>query len=238
MKIIFIRHADPCKDSFSITSKGKEECFLLSKQLKEKGITKLYSGTSLRTSETVTILSKECGGIPVEQKEWLNEFKHYIKTGDGEKRLLWEMPTIFWCNDDMLSLNKCMESAMFESGSIKEAIETINGNLDSLLSMKGYERSGKIYLTQKGNYDAIVIVSHFATISIMLSHLLNISPLIMLNSFWMAPTSVTTLVSEEIERGKVVFRLIGYNDVDHLSNRDDIKSYYGLQQEVFEGEEK
>lgn len=65
----------------------------------------------------------------------------------------------------------------------------------------------------------------------MLSRLLNISLPIMLNSFWQAPSSYTSLMTEEVEEQKAIFRCIGYGGLEHIKDMEELKSYYGLQKE-------
>ena len=55
--------------------------------------------------------------------------------------------------------------------------------------------------------------------------------------FWQAPSAFTTLRSEEIERGKVIFRCMGYNETCHLTRHDELKSFYGLKQKIRAAEE-
>lgn len=232
MKIIFIRHGDPCYNSYSLTEKGKKEVELLGQMLLKNEISSLYSGSSVRAKETSDIL-KKIWEKKVSYKQWLNEFKHRI-TADGKDDLYpWEMDLDLWCNNkEMLDYSSCLSSPIYASGNIESFATDIHRNIDLLLEEKGYKRKGNYYEVTNANKDCIVFVSHFATISVILSHLLNIPLVVMLHSFWMGPSSYTTLVSEEQNKGKAIFRCIGYNNISHLSEREELISYYGLQQEI------
>ncbi len=233
MKILFIRHADPCRESFSITEKGRKEAYLLGMYLKKYKIDQLLSGTSTRTAETTSVIKSCCNISRIRYESWLDEFKFEIVLPNGKIQYPWEMPIEYWCNDEMLSFNNCMYSEIYKSGNIKEHAEFIWNKLDILLGDYGYKRIDNYYNVKKANNKCIVIVSHFATISVMLSRLLNISLPIMLNSFWQAPSSYTSLMTEEVEEQKAIFRCIGYGGLEHIKDMEELKSYYGLQKECY-----
>ena len=67
----------------------------------------------------------------------------------------------------------------------------------------------------------------------MLSHLLGISPIPLMHGFLMAPTSVTTLVTEERAPGEVWFRCVGLGDTSHLYAAGEHVSYYGRFHEIY-----
>lgn len=233
MKILFIRHADPCRESFSITKKGKKEAYLLGLYLKKYKINQLFSGTSKRTMETTSVIESCCNINSIKYESWLNEFKYKVVLPNGKIQFPWEMAIEYWCNDEMLSFNNCMYTEIYKSGNIKEHAEFIWHKLDLLLDDYGYQRIDNYYKVKEANNKCIVFVSHFATISVLLSHLLNIPLPIMLNSFWMAPSASTSLITEEVEEKNAIFRCIGYCGLEHLNDMEELKSYYGLQKECY-----
>ncbi|MNC67264.1 hypothetical protein D3C81_2161210 [compost metagenome] len=50
----------------------------------------------------------------------------------------------------------------------------------------------------------------------MLGHLLGISPMVLWHGFCAAPTSVTTLITEERRKGIAYFRMGSFGDISHL----------------------
>jgi probable phosphoglycerate mutase len=50
----------------------------------------------------------------------------------------------------------------------------------------------------------------------MLGHLLGISPVVLWHGFCAAPTSVTTLITEERRKGAAYFRKSSFGDISHL----------------------
>jgi len=71
-------------------------------------------------------------------------------------------------------------------------------------------------------------VCHFALGITVMSYLLGISPVVAQNNFFLAPTSVTTLVSETDASGVSHFRAIGVGDISHLYIQGEPMSESGL----------
>ena len=55
----------------------------------------------------------------------------------------------------------------------------------------------------------------------LLSHLLNISPMLLWHGTMAAPTSVTTVVTEERREGTAYFRMTAFGDTSHLYANDE-----------------
>ena len=226
MKLIFIRHGDPCKDSFSISKKGILEIELLKKFFKEKKISEVLSATSIRGKETTYYFLKDTDNILITYCSWLNEFKHKVVLPNGNKQFPWELPIEYWCND------KKIIDQIYKTGDINYYANLIWSEFDNFLSNKGYTRNKNSYKVIRKNEECYIFITHFATISVILSHLLNIPLEIMLHAFWQAPSAYTTLITEEMEKGKAIFRCIGYGETSHLVKNEELKSYYGLQSEI------
>ena len=231
MKVIFVRHADPCKDCYDITEDGRYAARKLRSELKKMNICHMYTCTILRTIATGDIL-EETLRVPVDRQEWLNEFKHPIILPDQRQHYIWQIPPRFWADDAGLIGQDCLDEPMYKSGDISHFCLDIWDALDALLASYGYVRKGNCYENHhRGSEAVILIVSHFATISVMLSHMLNLPLTVLMNSFWAAPASFTTLRTEEIEQGTAIFRCIGYGETGYLSSDDSRRSFYGLQPE-------
>ena len=57
---------------------------------------------------------------------------------------------------------------------------------------------------------------HFGLECVLLSHLMNVSPMILWHHTCAAPTSVTTVYTEERRPGVASFRVCGFGDTSHL----------------------
>ena len=242
MRLIFVRHGDPRRENYLLTPKGEEESRLLGEFFRGQDIKEIFSSQSPRARETIKFFFETfCVGESeptVHFVEWLSEFKHKISLPNGTEQFAWEMPLDFWCTDEgMLNLNTSLDSPIYSSGNIKEHAQKIWDAFDQILCDMGYQRNGHYYRpTTVGNKDTLLFISHFATISVILSHVMNIPLAIMLHFFWQAPSAFTTLRSEEMEAGKVIFRCVGYGETRHLIGHEELKSFYGLKPEIFDAE--
>ena len=98
----------------------------------------------------------------------------------------------------------------------KAEFQWVAEGLDALLAKHGYVRQGKLYRAEQPNEDTIVLFCHFGLECVLLGHLLGISPAVMWHGFCAAPTSVTTLVTEERREGIAYFRMSSFGDISHL----------------------
>lgn len=232
MKLIFVRHGEPRKEDYNLTEKGVKQVELLGEYLAKEDISKMYMGTFGRSIYTGEILNKHLN-IEIENKDWLNEFKHLVNVSDNEQQFPWEIDPKLWINDrEALSFTEVFEHKIYGSLQLKEKCENVWNNFDKILKSYGYDRNDNIYQVTALNKDTIIISSHFATISVILSHLLNVPLYVTLHMFWIAPSSYVKLVSQETEKGEAIFRCCEYGSLSHLTNNESLKSYYGLQSET------
>ena len=80
------------------------------------------------------------------------------------------------------------------------------------------ENTGVYFLFGKNeeNNDTIIFFCHFGLECVLLSHLLNISPMVFWHGCVAAPSSVTTLTTEERRQGIAAFRMSSFGDISHL----------------------
>ena len=64
-------------------------------------------------------------------------------------------------------------------------------------------------------------------------HLLNLSPFIMWHAMMAAPTSVTTIATEERREGIAQFRMLSFGDCSHLLNAGVEPSFSGRFRECY-----
>ena len=74
-----------------------------------------------------------------------------------------------------------------------------------------------MYRAQRPNRDTVVLFCHFGVECVLLSHLMNVSPMILWHHTCALPTSVTTAITEERRQGKVAFRVNAFGDISHLT---------------------
>ena len=84
------------------------------------------------------------------------------------------------------------------------------------MKRQGYERINGRYKINESSEDQIAVFAHAGLGICWLSHLLEIPLHVMWSSFWLAPSSVTTILFEERSPNWAVPRCIGLSDVSHL----------------------
>ena len=121
---------------------------------------------------------------------------------------------------------------------VREEYDWVVENLDALLERHGYRREGRFYRVLQGNNDTIVFFCHFGVECVLLSHLLHVSPMVLWHGFCAAPTSVTTVVTEERRKGIASFRVSAFGDVSHLYLHGEPPAFSARFRERFENEDE
>ena len=70
----------------------------------------------------------------------------------------------------------------------------------------------------------------------LLSRLLDVSPMVLWHHACAAPSSVTTLVTEERRKGIALFRMSGFGDISHLNANNEKPSFQARFCETFDDE--
>lgn len=217
MKILFIRHGDPDYENDSLTIKGDEEAKLLAQRLNVEKIDKVFVsplGRAKRTAE-FTLKSK---GMEAIEKDWLAEFMgKCIRPDNNREMICWDFLPEHWTNEACFyDKDNWIKSKYFDNTNVAFEYKRVCSGIDKIIYEHGYQRKDNLYLAKEPNNDTIAIFCHFGVTCIMLSHLLGISPMVMLHGFVAAPSSVTTVCTEERREGIAAFRMSSYGDISHL----------------------
>ena len=218
MKLQIIRHGDPNYEIDSLTEKGWIEAELLSRKLEKMKIDYCYVSPLGRAKDTAKATLQKTGWT-AEELPWLREFAPRILRPDkeGERSVAWDWLPQDWTKDERFySLTDWTENEIMQEGGVPEEIYMIQKNFDALLSKHGYEREGHIYKAVRPNQDTIAFFCHFGLGCVLIAHLLGISPMLLWQGTCAAPTSITTINTEERRRGIASFRMASYGDVSHL----------------------
>lgn len=217
MKLIIIRHGDPDYSIDSLTQKGWREAELLSNRISTMDVKKFYVSPLGRAKDTASITLKKLNRN-AEVLPWLREFHApLIDEKTGEEHLPWDwLPTDWTEVNEYYDKNLWYTVPLMQSGHVIEEAMLVYTGLDEILKKHGYEREGKIYRAVKPNNDTIILFCHFGVECLMLGHLLGISPMVLWHGFCAAPTSVTTVITEERRKGIAYFRMSSFGDISHL----------------------
>lgn len=156
-------------------------------------------------------------GRDAEIMPWLREFPPKVRKPDGHGTVSWDwLPQDWTPRDYFYDKDRWTQAPEFQEAGVEEAYRHVAQALDVLLAHWGYVREGNLYRAEAPNEDTIVFFCHYGLECVLLSHLLNCSPMIFWHGSCALPTSVTTLVTEERRKGIAYFRMNGFGDISHL----------------------
>ncbi len=216
MKILIIRHGDPDYSIDSLTPQGETEAKLLAEKMANVDVKAFYVSPLGRAKKTAEYTLNKIGR-EAEVCDWLQEFSPKVDKPHKVQSVAWDWRPKDWtAMDDFYDLSKWSHVPAMEQAGVPEAYAYVTSAFDRLLAKHGYERYGRYYRAVRANEDTIVLFCHFGLECVLLSHLLGISPMLLWHGFCAAPTAVTTVVTEEREKGIAYFRTLEFGDVSHL----------------------
>ncbi len=217
MKLIIIRHGDPDYSIDSLTETGWKEAELLSHRICKMNVKAFYCSPLGRAKDTAKPTLEKLGRKATVM-DWLREFPVEINNPEGGSAdVAWDwLPAAWTAEADFYDREKWMDVPIFAKANMREAYKKVTDGLDALLASHGYLREGGYYRAESPNEDTIVFFCHFGLECVLLSHLLGVSPMTLWHGTAAAPTSVTTLNTEERRRGIAYFRMASFGDISHL----------------------
>ena len=239
MKILIVRHADPDYSIDSLTETGWREAELLSQRLTKLDVAAFYQSPLGRAQDTasLTLQKLNCTATTC---EWLREFAPTIHRPDHETPICaWDWLPADWTREPrFFDREHWYDVDVMREGNVKEEYLWVCKELDALLSSHGYVRENDYYRAAKPNRDTIILFCHFGVECVLLSHLLNISPMQLWHGFCAAPSSVTTIVTEERREGIASWRTGSFGDISHLYAAGDSPSFAARFCETFSYKEE
>lgn len=218
MKLLIVRHGDPDYERDSLTEKGWKEVEYLSERLSQLDVKAFYVSPLGRAKDTASVTLKKMNRT-AEECKWLQEFPCMIlrPDKDGDRTICWDwLPEDWMAEERFFQYDRWFENSIMEEGKVKEEYDYVIRSFDALLEKHGYKRDGHLYRAVETNNDTIVLFCHFGLECVLLSHLLNTSPMIFWQGACAAPSSVTSLITEERREGTASFRMNYFGDISHL----------------------
>ena len=233
MDLIIIRHGDPDYEHDTLTEHGWKEAEILSERIRKLNIKDFYVSPLGRAQDTASCTLKAMNRTAV-TLDWLKEFPARVVIEDNESLLsaypdrqirdgkltanvAWDiLPSYLWNHPEYFHPTEWRNSEIVKAGDFLSVYDHVIQEFDRLLASYGYVRENGIYRVTRANRDKIVFFCHFGLECVLLSHLMGISPFILWHTTAFAPTSVTTIHSEEREKGIASFRAAHLGDISHL----------------------
>ena len=157
----------------------------------------------------------------------------------GEKIIPWDWLPEDWTKiENFYSFDRWWDNDILREGKMKEEYDWVTQNFDKVLAEHGYVREGHYYRAEKANEDTLVFFCHFGVSCVLISYLLSISPLVMLQNFCAAPSSVSTIVTEERRKGIASFRMSSFGDISHLYAHQEPPSFAARFCETYDNKEQ
>lgn len=228
MRLLFIRHGDPDYAADSLTETGRREAELLAERMAETDISEYYVSPLGRALDTAQP-TLEKAGRTAEKCEWLQEFSLAVHRPDkngGLSQVPWDWLPQDWLSDPrLLDSIRWQENEIMKAGNVGGEYSRVIRSFDAFLAEHGYQREGPIYRALRPNTETLAFFCHFGLSCVLLSHLMNCSPMVLWQGLCMAPSSVTTVYTEERRAGTASFRTAAVGDISHLYRHDVSPSF-------------
>ncbi|MBQ2802742.1 MAG: histidine phosphatase family protein [Lachnospiraceae bacterium] len=240
MKLLIVRHGDPDYSIDSLTEKGWREAEYLSQRLSQLTIKEFYVSPLGRAKDTASLTLQKMGREAVE-KEWLREFAPQINRPDVQEHrmIAWDwLPKDWMAEEKYFGHDTWMHTPIMQDSEVKSEYDWVTNGLDEILAEHGYIRQGHLYHVVNANNDTLVFFCHFGVECVLLSHLLHISPMVLWHGMCAAPSSVTSVVTEERREGFASFRMNGFGDISHLYAKAEPPAFAARFCECFINEEE
>ncbi len=238
MKLLIIRHGDPDYEIDSLTEKGWREAEMLAERIAPMDIKAYYVSPLGRARDTASLTLKKAGR-KAEVLPWAREYNTRILDDNGNRRIPWDMlPERWTAVPEYYDKDKWYDVPIMKEAGMEEGLRWVWDGLDEVLARHGYKREGMYYRAENPNEDTIAIFCHFGVECVMLGHLLGISPMALWHGFMAAPTSVTTVNTEERRDGIASFRVSAFGDISHLYVSGEEPAFAGRFCETFANEEQ
>lgn len=235
MRIIFIRHAEPDYSIDSITENGVREAQALNKRVLTWPDNIDYYCSPLGRAKLTCEIALNDTGKEAENISWLREFDVPVVDENGIRQIPWDFMPSFWTKDSkLLSYDEWMNADIMKTGNVAQEYNSAINGLDSLLEKYGYVRNGNIYNYSKHSDATVVFFCHMGISFMLMGHLLNISPISLIQGMCMLPSSMSVLQTEEREDGIASFRATVIGDLTHLHEAGLPLSEMGYFSEVFQ----
>ncbi|MGI6494721.1 MAG: histidine phosphatase family protein [Kiritimatiellia bacterium] len=219
MKLLFIRHADPDYAIDSLTPKGWREAEMLAGFLSEIDVLAYYVSPLGRAKDTASLTLARTGRTATECP-WLREFTPAIRRpgSPGIAPVPWDWLPQDWTADERFYRRDLWaEPERMREGGVREAADEVAREFDALLETHGYRRDGNLYRALAPSNATLVFFCHFGVECLLLGHLLGLSPMVLWHATCAAPSSITTVATEERREGIACFRMLSFGATPHLA---------------------
>ena len=217
MRLFIVRHADPDYPNNTITPTGHKEAQALVPRMVKLKPDRLYSSPLGRAIHTGEYTAKALG-MKLEIESWTQEIPGTdVEIDPWGRMVAWDVPgELIRAKRPLPKHDDWHTMEWFAKSTVRQSFEQLQKHSDEFLARHGYVREEGRYRCEKPHREKIVVFCHGGFGLTWLSHLLEIPLPLMWSAFWLAPTSVTTVLFDERSKKWAVPRCVGLCDVSHL----------------------
>ncbi len=229
MRIYIIRHADPDYESDTITPAGHLEAQALAQRIAAENVSRIYCSPLQRAQHSMAY-SRELTGVASETQAWMEEIQGWdVPDKQGRRIAAWNIDgEIIRCVKPYPTYDSWSQMELFSSSVFAQKFAEIKRQSDTFLEAAGYRREGGKYRIIRSNDDKLAVFCHMGFGLAWLSHLLELPLPLVWSGFWLAPSSVTTILMDARSDEWAVPRCLGMGDVSHLYKSDLPVSRQGI----------
>ena len=256
MRLLMIRHGDPDYERDTLTERGVVEAQALAACAEKLELGTCYMSPLGRAVKTASYCL-EATGKTAEIKDWLQEFPPKVDVSPDEEmqaaypdalkedgvwhpHIVWDIvPAYYTRHPELMDPVGWRSSKVARMSGMAEVYDYGTSSFDELLASYGYVREeGGLYRVEKEYPGTLTFFCHFGLTSVLLSHLWNVSPFVLLQHLVMAPSSVTEVFTEERQKGAAHFRATHIGDISHLTLAGLAPSFHARFCEVYSREDQ
>ena len=177
MRIVFVRHGEPCYENDSLTETGLRQAESAAKRLKEEKIEEIWTSPLGRARETAEVTS-EVVGIKVKTLDFMRELTWGSVDdepifADGHP---WEIADEMARQGTDLNRHDWQTNPYFIRNRVVDSVRLVEKETDKWLSGYGYERNGFYYdhKSEEEIHRTVAVFSHGGSSGAAMGHILNL----------------------------------------------------------------
>lgn len=216
MRLYIIRHADPDYANNTLTPAGHLEAQALARRLASHGLDYLYC-SPLERARLTARYTADLLKIEPAVEEWTQEIPDWrVELAGWGPMPKWDLPAEVLRAQPYPTHETWHEMPFWDAASTRACFDALVAASDQFLARHGYVREGRLYRCVRPNRAQVAVFCHQGFGVTWLAHLLDIPPPVMWSAFYLAPSSVTTVLFEERSAQWAAPRCLAVGDVSHL----------------------
>lgn len=217
MKLYLVRHADPDYPNDSLTPAGHLEAAALAVRMEQLRPTHLFCSPLGRAQHTCRYTADRLQ-MNITTEPWTAELSDCRQDYQpGGNLCIWDCPgELIRAKAPLPTAENWHQMAEFANPLYRQRFAMVQRHSDAFFARFGYVREGGRYRIAAPNQHRLAVFCHGGFGLWWLAHLLEIPLPLMFGGFWLAPSSVTTILFDERSTTWATPRCLGMADTSHL----------------------